>query len=402
MPGPTEPIQRSETASPLAVDTLRLTLVEGLGPVTIERALIAFGSPRGILAASIRDLTNLQGVGARKAEQIRRGLDRSDEALREELDRAHDLGASIIAKGEDRYPPLLAHVPAAPPILYALGELDPRRDLFSVGIVGSRRATHYGVEQTTRFSLALAQSGLTIVSGGARGVDTASHRAALTATDGRTVAVLGCGLAQRYPPENAPLFDEIIARGGAILSELPLRTGPNAENFPARNRIISGMSLGVLVIEAPARSGALITARYAAEDQGREVLAIPGRVDSPASEGTNELIKSGSAAMATTPKDVLDVLENAARHAHAGSHGARTQAFAATSSDPAPTRPDPSLALRGLSDRQRAIMDALADPRSVDDLVERTGLEASAILADATMLEVKGLIARRGDRLARR
>ncbi|MGP1310643.1 MAG: DNA-processing protein DprA, partial [Phycisphaerales bacterium] len=272
---------------------LRLTLVDGMGPVTVERALVAFGSPRAVLHASVRDLTNLHGVGERKAEAIRRGLDRVDDALRAELETAHTLGVSIVAKGEDAYPPLLAHAPAAPVVLYARGALDPKRDLFSVGVVGSRRATHYGMEQTSRFSLALAQHGLTIVSGGARGVDTAAHRAALSAPEGRTVAVLGCGLAQCYPPENAQLFDEIVARGGAILSELPLRTGPNAENFPARNRIISGMALGVLVIEAPAKSGALITARYAAEDQGREVLAIPGRVDSPASEGANQLIKSG-------------------------------------------------------------------------------------------------------------
>ncbi len=386
--------------SSCAREMLRLTLVEGLGPVTIARALLAFGTPEGVMRASIRELAQLRGVGERKAEQIRRGLDSSDAALREELDLAHTLGVRVVARGERDYPPLLEHVPSAPVVLYARGSLDPRRDLYSVGVVGSRRATHYGVEQTTRFSTALAQSGLTIVSGGARGVDTAAHRAAMQTGEGRTVAVLGCGLANCYPPENAALFDEIVARGGAILSELPLRTGPNAENFPARNRIISGMSLGVLVIEAPGKSGALITARYAAEDQGREVLAIPGRVDSPASEGTNGLIKTGSAAMATSPRDVIDALENAARHAHRGSHGERTRAFALTGGGE--TDEAPAIASRGLTERQRLIFEALDEPRSVDSLVERTGLEAAAVLAEATILEVRGMVARRGDRLERR
>jgi len=266
------------------------------------------------------------------------------------------------------------------------------------------------VEQATRFALALAQAGLTVVSGGARGVDTAAHRAALRAGEGRTVAVLGCGLATCYPPENAALFDEIVERGGAILSELPLRTGPNAENFPARNRIISGVSLGVLVIEAPAKSGALITARYAAEDQGREVMALPGRADSPASEGTNELIKRGEAAMVTTPRDVLDVLENAARHAHAGSHGARTLAYAWGGAGEGPFEPggegasgrDRSVGERGLTDRQRAVLEAIGEGASVDRVVELTGLEAGVVLTEATMLELKGLAARRGDGFERR
>jgi DNA processing protein len=408
IPVDSEPTSRPDSSgiSSFASEMLRLTLVEGLGPVTIVRALVAFGSPRAVLDASIRDLAQLQGVGERKAEQIRRGLDRSDDALRAELELAESLNVRIVARGEAEYPPLLEHTPSAPVVLYARGGLDPSRDLYSVGIVGSRRATHYGVEQTARFSLALAQSGLTIVSGGARGVDTSAHRAALQASDGRTVAVLGCGLANCYPPENAALFDEIVARGGAILSELPLRTGPNAENFPARNRIISGMSLGVLVIEAPTKSGALITARYAAEDQGREVLAVPGRVDSQASEGTNELIKTGSAAMATCPKDVIDALENVARHAHAGSHGLRTRAFASTGAsggdalftpETVAPKPDRSLALRSLTDRQRTLLGAIGEGRSVDRLVQETGFEAATILADATILEVQGLLKRRGD-----
>lgn len=400
----------SEVCSPGASSLLRLTMVDGLGPTLIARAVRAFGSPERVLHASIRELSHLQGVGDKKARQIRRGLDDSERALRDELDLAHSLGVRVVAQGDPDYPPLLAETPASPPVLYIRGTLDPRRDLFGVGVVGSRRASHYGIEQTDRFSLALAQAGLTIVSGGARGVDTSAHRAALRAHDGRTVAVLGCGLASCYPPENDELFAQIVDAGGAIVSELPLRTGPSPENFPARNRIISGMSLGVLVVEAPLKSGALITARYAAEDQGREVMAIPGRVDWASAEGTNELLKTGCAAMVTSPRDVIDILENAARHAHAGTHAARARGLSTPGDDEGLFTPEASKSREGaagratvaLSERQRSIYEAIEDARTLDELVETTGLEAGAILADATMLELKGLIARRGDRFERR
>lgn len=393
----------SEVCSPGACALLRLTMVDGLGPTLIARAVRAFGGPDAVLHASIADLARLQGVGDKKARQIRRGLDGSDAALRDELDLAHSLGVRVVGQGDADYPPLLAQTPASPPVLYVRGALDPQRDLFGVGIVGSRRASHYGVEQTDRFSLALAQAGLTIVSGGARGVDTAAHRAALRAQDGRTVAVLGCGLATCYPPENAELFAQIADSGGAVISELPLRTGPSPENFPARNRIISGMSLGVLVVEAPAKSGALITARYAAEDQGREVMALPGRVDWDSAEGTNELLKSGAAAMVTTPRDVIDILENAARHAHHGTHGARARGLSNAPDDAddlfATTAPAASASL---TDRQRLLLEALGEGETIDRLVEATGLDAGQVLAEATMLEIRGLIARRGDRFERR
>lgn len=401
----------SEVCSPGACALLRLTLVDGLGPTLISRAVRAFGSADAALRASVADLARLHGVGEKKARQIRRGLDESDDALRDELDLAHSLGVRVVGQCDADYPPLLAQTPSSPPVLYVRGALDPRRDLYGVGIVGSRRASHYGVEQTDRFSLALAQAGLTIVSGGARGVDTAAHRAALRAQGGRTVAVLGCGLAACYPPENAELFAQIAASGGAVVSELPLRTAPSPENFPARNRIISGMSLGVLVVEAPSKSGALITARYAAEDQGREVMAIPGRVDWASAEGTNDLIKTGAAAMVASPRDVLDILENAARHAHLGTHGTRAMGLAGVDADGDelftggdPPRGFDAETVRpvGLTDDQRRLLDALGEGSTLDRLVETTGLDAGRLLADATMLELRGLIARRGDRFERR
>ena len=215
----------------------------------------------------------------------------------------------------------------------------------------------------------------------------------------RTLVVMGCGLAHCYPPENRDLFEQIVSSGaGAILSELPLRVSPAAENFPARNRIISGISLGVLLIEAAQGSGALITARAAAEDHGREVMAIPGRIDSPASEGVNELIKSGGAALVTSPADVLNLLETPARHAHAGTHDTR-YATATTAATP-PTRP--TLLEASITDTQRAIVDALAAPRTLDELAATTGIAVHTLLAETTALELKRVLERDGNRIRRR
>ena len=386
----------SEVCSPGACALLRLTMVDGLGPTLIARARLRRPRRR---APRLRRRPAAAGR-AKESPPDPGGLDGSDAApATNSTSRTRWVFASWA--GRRRLSPA-AQTPASPPVLYVRARLDPRRDLFGVGIVGSRRASHYGVEQTDRFSLALAQAGLTVVSGGARGVDTAAHRAALRAQDGRTVAVLGCGLATCYPPENAELFAQIADSGGAVISELPLRTGPSPENFPARNRIISGMSLGVLVVEAPAKSGALITARYAAEDQGREVMALPGRVDWDSAEGTNELLKSGAAAMVTTPRDVIDILENAARHAHHGTHGARARGLSSAPDDAddlfATTSPAASASL---TDRQRLLLEALGEGETIDRLVEATGLDAGQVLAEATVLEIRGLIARRGDRFER-
>lgn len=407
--------------SPNTEHLLRLTLTPGLGPVLIRRAIQTLGGVENILGARADTLTRIDGIGPKKAEQIARGLTKADELARHELDLAARLNARIVGYDDAEYPPLLRQIADPPPVLYVRGVLGPgaptnasteavRDQQYTLAIVGSRDCTLYGIEQAERFAAALAQAGLTIVSGGARGIDSAAHRAAVR-VGGPTIAVVGSGLAECYPPENKDLFRDIAAGGGAVISELPLRTPPAAENFPARNRIISGMSLGTLVIEAGRKSGALITARLAAEEHGREVFALPGRVDSPASEGSLDLLKDGGALLVTHADDVLRGLESAARHQFDGTHEARyggassnlfTPQRQQPSAAPAPLVPAPKTSapagLRdaGLSESQRALIAVLDEPRSVDALAGMLGVDPAALRVDLTLLEVKGRVKRQG------
>jgi DNA processing protein len=275
---------------------IRLSMVSGLGPRLTQRLEEAFGDPVSILHASTVQLRGVEGIGPKLAEGIRRSIDEADTGREWEL--IEQTGAHVIAREDEGYPALLKHIHDPPPLLFVRGELR-RTDAVALAVVGSRKCTAYGREQAERLAGGCAQAGLCIVSGGARGIDTAAHRAAMR-VKGRTIAVLGCGLGECYPPENAELFDAIAAKGGAVISELPMSAPPIAENFPRRNRIISGLSLGVLVVEAAARSGALITARLAAEEHHREVLAVPGRIDSPASAGCHKMIREGWAALVTS------------------------------------------------------------------------------------------------------
>lgn len=416
------------TTDPRTIDLLRLTLWPGLGPVLIARLIEAFGHPGEVVNASAAQLERVRGIGSQTAVKLvadRRDLDRRVEA---ELTKAEQLNVRIVGQHEPEFPGLLCGLPDAPPILYIRGTLRPAdADRYAVAIVGSRECSAYGIEQARRFAGLLASSGLTIVSGGARGIDTAAHRGALI-SKGRTIAVLGCGLAHAYPPENGPLFDEIAdleRGGGAVISELPLDTIPKPENFPARNRIISGLSLGVIVIEATERSGALITARIAAEEHGREVMALPGRVDSAKSAGALKLIKDGGAAMVTEPGDVLAILESPAHHHFRGSHADRYPAATpqtAESVDSAepneqakPTaRPAPipksgpsaspqtsSLFEATASVEQRKILAALAEPMTLDELTHATGLVASSLRSDLTLLEIQRRVRRAGPKFER-
>jgi DNA processing protein len=402
--------------APETLALLRLTLTPGLGPTLIPRLVADAGSAAAALALSPAGLRRIRGIGAERARSIYDGLAASTDAATRELDLADKLGVWLLTAADPRYPALLAELPDAPPLLYVLGSLDPAgADRYAVGVVGSRSCTPYGIEQTARFAGAFAHAGLTVVSGGARGIDTTAHSATLRAgrsgggAPSRTIAVLGCGLAHRYPPENAQLFDAITAQAGvrgALVSELPLDTPPTSENFPARNRLIAGLTLGILVIEAGRRSGALITARDAAE-QGREVFALPGRVDSPASEGSLELLKAGGALLVTHPEDVIQALESQARHHHAGTHESRFGAGPRAEELPEPglvaaaSLSGPPAGGLGLTSAQSSILAALDTPRSVEDLARSLGLDAGQLRAELTVLEVRRRVRRRGSLLER-
>lgn len=393
-------------------DLLALTTIPGLGPTLIARATEALGSPAAVLAAGPERLRLVKGLGPKLVASILANRASAHARADDEIARAAQLGARILGRDDPDYPPLLRQTPGHPPILYLRGTLRPDGDdRYPLAIVGSRACTSYGLEQAERFAGQLAAAGLTIVSGGARGIDTASHRAALRAK-GRTIAVLGCGLAHVYPDENRSLFDQIVAEGGALVSELPLDTPPTAENFPARNRIISGLALGTLVIEAARGSGALITAKLAAEEHGREVFALPGRVDSPASEGSLQLLRAGGASIVTSPADILDELHAPARHLFEGHHAERYAVAASIDhdddTDPSagtaeqqPTSAGQSPKLANLTPSQRQIYDELERPATIDELTRRLGRDAGQVRADLTILELRRCVLRRGSALER-
>ncbi len=308
-------------------------------------------------------------------------------AVDEEIARCKAIGVTLICPDDEVYPALLKEIPDPPAVLYLKGDLQPR-DLNAVAIVGSRKCSFYGREQAERFAALLAGAGFTVISGGARGIDSSAHRGAMSHPQGRTIAVLGSGIDIPYPPENAPLFEEIAKSGrGAVLSEYPLGSPPMKENFPRRNRIVSGLSRGVLVIEADVKSGALITARQAVDDHARTVFALPGRVDNALSEGPHQLIRDG--AVLTTKLE--DIVENLGPLPHSISapimfEDGKPQAAVAHHENA------PSVLL---TDRQQLILEHLSvDPIHVDALIERTSLGASDILQDLTLLSLKGVVKR--------
>ncbi len=376
------------------IDWMTLALTEGIGPILTGRIVeAAGGSAAGACAATVNDLRRVEGIGSAKASTIHEGLRRAREAAPAEIVRAGEVGATILCPDDPAYPAMLRSIPDPPPVLYVLGTLEPR-DLNAMALVGSRRCSLYGREQAERFGALLAGTGFTVVSGGARGVDSAAHRGALSHPMGRTIAVLGCGVDVIYPPENAALFRQIAGRG-AVISEYALGTPPLQENFPRRNRIVSGMSRGVLVIEADERSGALITARQAAEDHNRPVFALPGRLDSPQSAGPHRLIKEG-AVLTRNIEDILDGLGPVPAEAGDGT-------LVDADGEAAPPTQSPAPASMELSDRQRLLWDHLADEGDVESLVQRSGLTAGVVLAELTFLSLKGVVRRvAGQTFARR
>ena len=349
---------------------IRLALADGVGAVTVRRLVEHFGGIDQVPVDSQWKLKQVDGVGEKTSAAI---ACVSEGDVDEELALAEKNGVRAICVEDDAYPAALKNIYDPPPVLYVRGDL-AESDAVAVGVVGSRRCTHYGLEQAERFGGLLGRAGFTIVSGGARGIDTAAHRGALSA-GGRTLAVMGCGLCNAYPPENRKLFDQIVAeKRGAVISELPMRIGIKGMNFPRRNRIISGMSLGVLIIEAARRSGSLITAGLAVE-QGKEVFAIPGRVDSPFSAGTNGLISAGSASLVQNIEDILDRMDRVGE---------------VLKDEGAAEVPARKIALTQV---EADLMGHLsACELSLDELIRLSGLASSDATAAMTMLAIKGLI----------
>jgi len=268
-----------------------LNLLPGVGPIRVKQLLEIFGDAEGILAASYQQLAKVSGIGSKLAEIIASWQNNCDAEREYELVMRGNV--HLVTPNHDCYPPLLREVVDAPLCLYVRGNVECLKSYqFNLAIVGSRRTTHYGVKMAEKLSSAAAMNGWTVVSGLARGIDTVAHQATVKMS-GCTVAVLGSGLGHIYPQENVELAHSIISSGGVVMSEMPMLASPDRRSFPMRNRIISGLSKGVLVVEAGTKSGSLITANMALE-QNRTVFAVPGRVDAPQSRGCHQLIKSGA------------------------------------------------------------------------------------------------------------
>lgn len=378
---------------------LTLSLTNGLGPVLTRRLIERVGSADAALDVSQSTLRSIEGIGNGKAFSIHQSLANAKDEAKRELDRAAALNVRIISSEDDAFPALLKLVPAPPLVLYVKGTLEPR-DLQAVAIVGSRKCSVYGREMAEKFGSNLASVGVTVISGGARGIDTHAHKGALVPKNGRTIAVLGCGVDQVYPPENRELFSK-IAEQGAVLSEFPLGTPPSAENFPRRNRIVSGLSRGVLVVEADVKSGALITARNAVEDHQRPVFAIPGRIDNPLSAGPHRLISDG-AVLVETLSDLLDNLGPVPEGVRESPP--EPTLFATPIAEKPQAAEHVSDSLVGLTERQSVILRAMgSDVMDVDAISERCSIATQFILQELTMMTLRGAVQRvEGQRFVRK
>lgn len=344
---------------------LALSLIPGIGSVHLSRLVGSLGSAQAVFSAPLEHLAQVEGVGQALASTIRSFPWR--EALEEESRLLEAEGVSWVLWDDPGYPVPLQTIPSPPPVLYLKGTWE-KRDLKAIAIVGSRRATHYGRTVAEQLAYELASRGLTIISGMARGIDSAAHRGALAA-GGRTIGILGSGLGVIYPPENKGLATKIAA-SGAVMSEFPFKTPPYRGNFPRRNRLISGLSLGVVIVEADLQSGALITADHALE-QGREVFAVPGNITSKTSRGCHKLIKQG-AKLVETWADVWEELEP-----HLGP------------SPPQGTREAFPL-LAGGEERLYRLLEE--GPLHIDELIGRSGLTPSQVASLMLSLVMKGLV----------
>ena len=350
---------------------LTLSFTPGLGPRKIKAITEYFGVD-ALTDVGAAELTQVEGVGRKLAEAIMAVRATAQTKTDAELARAQRLGVTLLALGTPDYPAALAQIYDPPPVLYVRGTLPTTAhgeltELRSLGVVGTRNASHYGLELSRRFSQELAGTGVAIVSGLALGVDTAAHEGALAAPDGQTVAVLGSSVDIIYPGGNRRLAEQILEGRGAVVSEYRLGTSPRAEYFPGRNRIINGLSKGVLVVEGGKKSGALITAEYALEE-GRTVFAVPGRLGDPRAEGALDLLKQG-AVLTQSADDIRSEF---------GWQQARTS-----------VKPKPELP--GFLGELTALIRSRGEPL-LDELIVATGKSAPELLPTLTMLELQGAI----------
>jgi DNA processing protein len=347
-----------------------LNMLDHVGPVRLRKLLQHFDDAPAILGAGRSKLRRVEGIGEETAEAIARW--EQDIDLGAELRRVSEFGCRILTEADDEYPELLRQIYDPPIVLYIKGGLLPR-DKNAVAMVGSRRTTHYGHESARRLAYQLAYVGVTVVSGGARGIDTAAHQGALAAK-GRTIAVLGTGINIVFPPENAALFERMAANG-AVITQFPFSRPADKQSFPIRNRIVAGMTLGTVVVEAGLNSGALITANMAV-DGGRQLFAVPGRIDSPQSKGCHDLIKKG-AKLCESAEDILSEFE---------------YLFPPTNRPVSPGEPGGLPGLTLSENEQRALEAVAKDETPIDAVIQRTGLPSSAVSVALLSLEMKKLV----------
>jgi DNA processing protein len=347
-----------------------LNLVENVGPIRVRQLLERFGEAVDILRASRQDLLQVRGIGEETASAIANWEKSID--LTSELKRVDEFGCRVVIQTDEEYPDLLRQIYDPPIVLYIKGSLLPK-DKNAVAMVGSRMTTHYGIEIARKLSYQLAYLGVTVVSGGARGIDSAAHQGALNAK-GRTVAVLGTGINIVWPAENKELFERIAANG-AVITQFPFNRPGDKQSFPIRNRLVAGMTLGTVVVEANLTSGALITANFANE-YGRQVFAVPGRIDSPRSKGCHDLIKKG-AKLCEGAEDILSEFEYLFPPSNKPASAAETGVLSALE----------------LSENEQKVYDTLSNEEiSIDDVIRQSGLPSSAVSVSLLGLEMKRVI----------
>jgi DNA processing protein len=347
-----------------------LNMIEHVGPVRVRQLLEHFGAPETVLSASRSQLRQVRGIGEETAESILNW--EKNVGLADELKRISEFGCHVVTQADSTYPEMLRQIYDPPIVLYVKGELNSK-DKNSIAMVGSRQTTHYGIEVARKLAYQLAYVGVTVVSGGARGIDTASHQGALSAK-GRTICVLGTGINVVFPPENKDLFER-IAENGAVTTQFPFNRNGDKQSFAIRNRIVAGITLGTVVVEADLHSGALITSNFATE-YGRQVFAVPGRIDSPRSKGCHDLIKKG-AKLCESAEDILSEFE---------------YLFPSTNRPPSPGETGVLPALE-LSSNEQKVYDALdGEERSIDEVIRKSGLPTSAVTVALFSLEMKRVI----------